>query len=70
MVAYVFRYVAYNTYSNQSLSVKICVGDTLFSAGIEGDMSRVEALDWDQTVSVLGSFAEERRVPRISNTSM
>lgn len=39
---------------------QIFVGDTLCSAGVEGDMSRVEALDWDQTVAVLGSFADER----------
>ncbi|CAM9369157.1 unnamed protein product [Ectocarpus sp. 12 AP-2014] len=47
---------------NAEASGKICVGDTLCSAGIEGDMSRVEALDWDQTVSVLGSFAEESEI--------
>lgn len=44
---------------------QIFLGDTLCSAGVEGDMSRVEALDWDQTVSVLGSFAGERWVPSL-----
>lgn len=42
---------------------QIFLGDTLCSAGVEGDMLRVEALDWDQTVAVLGSFAGERWVP-------
>lgn len=46
---------------------QILVGDTLCSAGIEGDMSRVEALDWDQTVAVLGSFVEERWVPSLQH---
>lgn len=33
--------------------------------GIEPDrMKKVEALDWDQTVSTLGDFADERQVPR------
>lgn len=32
--------------------------------GVEPDrMKKVEALDWDQTVSTLGDFADERQVP-------
>eukprot|EP00903_Cladosiphon_okamuranus_P015477 g14289.t1 len=47
---------------NAEASGKIFVGDTLCSAGVEGDMSRLEALDWDQTVAALGSFAEESEI--------
>eukprot|EP00752_Nemacystus_decipiens_P004373 g3997.t1 len=47
---------------NADATGKIFFGDTLCSAGLEGDMSRVEALDWDQTVAVLGSFAQESEI--------
>ncbi|CAN0148162.1 unnamed protein product [Pylaiella littoralis] len=46
---------------NAEASGKIFPGDTLCSAGVEGDMSRVEALDWDQTVGALGSYGAARR---------
>lgn len=40
---------------------QICVGDTLCWVGVEPNrMTRVEALDWDQTISALGGFTEDR----------
>ncbi|CAN0329787.1 unnamed protein product, partial [Laminaria digitata] len=47
---------------NAEATGKIFLGDTLCWVGVEpSGMTKVEALDWDQTVGALGGFSEERQ---------
>lgn len=51
-------------------SLQIAIGDTISWVGVEPDrMTRVEALDWDQTINAIGSFVDERRVSSSPRTS-
>ncbi|CAM9230721.1 unnamed protein product [Discosporangium mesarthrocarpum] len=52
---------------NAEASGKIEVGDTLSWVGVEPNrMTRVEALDWDNTIGALGSYTGESEITLVS----